>query len=438
MFFAILPLIMVMGCASSGTPAATATNNNSAPAAAPTNNGSSGIDLDTAIKEAALQMDERLPGGTEVALVSLASSSLQLSEYIINRLEAALVDSRTLVVVDRANLDKVRAEQNLQLSGEISDESAKEVGQLLGAGAIVTGSFTNLGDMYILNLKAINMKTAAVAVSYPADIAKNTRIETLLAMGGDATGSVAASGNRPASGGTQAAPPPAQAPAAGEYRVGGTGPAGGLIFYSADSARAEATPPPVDGKYLVGNMGPASGVVFHSVALVTTLPPVGGEYRVGDTGPGGGIIFYINPQAGPWKYLEAAPAETEWSSITWSSNNNATNIAGTGVAIGTGKRNTETILRVLTEKRENDRAAQFCDSLEYGEYADWFLPSKDELNLMYTNLKAKRIGGFSDTLYWSSSQTNNIWNSWAQNFGDGRQEEQSKSNTYSVRAIRQF
>jgi hypothetical protein len=59
----------------------------------------------------------------------------------------------------------------------------------LGAGAIVTGSFTDLGDVYGLTLKAINMETAAVAVSYPADIAKSSRITTLLAAGGGVAGS---------------------------------------------------------------------------------------------------------------------------------------------------------------------------------------------------------------------------------------------------------
>jgi hypothetical protein len=143
----------------------------------------SGIDLQTAIAEAASQMDSRLPEGTEIAIVSIASYSTQFSEYAISNLESALVRSGKLVVVDRANLDKVRAEQGFMLSGEVSDESAKEIGRLLGADAIVTGSFVDLGDVYGLTLKAINMETAAIAASYLGDVAKSTRIETLLAFG---------------------------------------------------------------------------------------------------------------------------------------------------------------------------------------------------------------------------------------------------------------
>lgn len=156
--------------------------------AAPQVSSPAGIDLDAAIREAAGQMGESLPAGTEVALVSVASTSAQFSEYVISRLEAALVSGRKLIVVDRANLDKIREEQGFQLSGEVDDNSAKEIGKILGAGAIVTGSFINLGDVYGLSLKAINMKTAAIAVSYPADIAKSVRIETLLASGGGSAG----------------------------------------------------------------------------------------------------------------------------------------------------------------------------------------------------------------------------------------------------------
>jgi hypothetical protein len=170
------------------------------------------MDLDAAILEAAAQMGENLPANTEVALVSVASTSAQFSEYVISRLEVALVGGRKLVVVDRANLDKIKAEQGFQLSGEVDDNSAKEIGKILGAGAIVTGSFINLGDMYGLSLKAINMKTAAIAVSYPADITKSTRIETLLATGGGGgsggTGTRTAQTPR-ASGSTTAATPAA-------------------------------------------------------------------------------------------------------------------------------------------------------------------------------------------------------------------------------------
>jgi hypothetical protein len=212
----VMPLLVLMGCGFSR------------PMLAARDSGAVGMELDAAIREAAAQMEANLPGRTEIALVSFASQSAQLSEYVINRLEAALVSGKKLVVVDRANLDRIREEQGFQLSLEVSDESAKAIGKLLGAGAIVTGSFTDLGDAYGLTLKAINMETAAIAVSYPADIAKSTRITTLLAAGGGAAGAQAA---RAGSGAQAARKPAAPAAPAVVYAIGDTGPAGGIVFH---------------------------------------------------------------------------------------------------------------------------------------------------------------------------------------------------------------
>ncbi|GHT80488.1 hypothetical protein FACS189467_2740 [Bacteroidia bacterium] len=330
------------------------------------------MDLDAAIKEAAVKMGTKLPAKTEVALVSVASSSAQFSEYVISRLEAALVDDGKLIVLDRANLDKVRDEQGFQLSGEVDDKSAKDIGKILGAGAIVTGSFINLGDMYGLSLKAINMKTAAIAVSYPADIAKSSRIETLLASGGSA-----------GTGGTRTA----QAPR-------------------------------------------ASGNTTQAV------PSASKTYKVGDKGPAGGIVFYDKfNYADGWRYLEVAPEETE-QVMEWGTRGKQA--GGTQTGIGAGKRNTPNIANFLAKAGEVGRAAQFCDLLEYGGYEDWFLPSKDELNMMYQNLKQKNLGGFSNANYWSSSESDS-YDSYSQGFGNyGSQDNRTKSNTCRVRAIRQF
>jgi hypothetical protein len=76
---------------------------------------------------------------------------------------------------------------------------------------------------------------------------------------------------------------------------------------------------------------------------------------------------------------------------------------------------------------------------------DWFLPSKDELDLIYKNLRAKGLGGFTGDIYWPSSYSGG-WDSglWRQGFGDGGQRFDSiwtgsgGSNAYRVRAVRQF
>ncbi len=80
-----------------------------------------------------------------------------------------------------------------------------------------------------------------------------------------------------------------------------------------------------------------------------------------------------------------------------------------------------------------DEANEYCKSLGEG----WRLPTKDELNLMYTNLKQAGLGGFGKDWFWSSSQISNV-SAWYQNFSDGYQSYDNKSSSVSVRACRAY
>jgi TolB-like protein len=159
------------------------------------------------------------------------------------------------------------------------------------------------------------------------------------------------------------------------------------------------------------------------------------EYKVGDIGPAGGMVFYDKGTfSGGWRYMETALVETEFTA-QWGAAGKSVN--GTTTGIGAGKQNTETIIRFLRSIGENGKATQLCNSLAVADFDDWFLPSKDELDLMYKNLKTRGLGGFSDSRYWSSSEAN-IDYVWDQRFRDGAQNASYKYNTFSVRAIRAF
>jgi len=124
-------------------------------------------------------------------------------------------------------------------------------------------------------------------------------------------------------------------------------------------------------------------------------------YRIGDTGPAGGLIFYDKGNAfDGWRYQEAAPADLP-GTYQWGG------------------------------------AARACADYVYGGYDDWVLPSKGMLNLMYTNLKKKGLGGFKDDWYWSSSQylSNTAW---VQSFSSGIRNDSYERNTHCVRSVRAF
>ena len=152
-----------------------------------------------------------------------------------------------------------------------------------------------------------------------------------------------------------------------------------------------------------------SDKVTSDVTLFAKWTP---DYALRDTGPAGGLIFYDKGSySDGWRYLEAAPSDQS-TSAEWGCH--GTLITGAdGIAVGTGEQNT---IDIENGCATAGTAADICANLSLGGYSDWFLPSKDELNLMYTNLKVAGVGGFVANGYWSSSE-DNAHSAWGQRFG---------------------
>jgi hypothetical protein len=150
----------------------------------------------------------------------------------------------------------------------------------------------------------------------------------------------------------------------------------------------------------------------------------------------GGIIFYVceNGQHG----LIAAPRDQN-DEISWNNGiNRYTNTTGDGIR--SGEMNTLLITALQTNDNPTGNfAAKVCADYSVTvngvTFGDWYLPSKYELNLLFT--KKSIVGGFSDNYYWSSTELSSI-SAWAQNFSTGIQYNLKKISPFSVRAIRAF
>jgi hypothetical protein len=157
----------------------------------------------------------------------------------------------------------------------------------------------------------------------------------------------------------------------------------------------------------------------------------------------GGVVAYLFQEgdagyvAGEMHGLIVATEDQTSFLVKWY--NGVNTDVTTGTAIGTGLANTNAIITSQGGTAGSYAyAAGICADYSVTEggvtYDDWFLPSKDELNVIYEN--QTNIGDFSKS-YWSSSQYD-ITNVWWQYFTNGNQRNSPKSYADRVRAVRSF
>jgi uncharacterized repeat protein (TIGR02543 family) len=214
------------------------------------------------------------------------------------------------------------------------------------------------------------------------------------------------------------------------------------------------------------------------------------EPTVGDLGPAGGYIFYDDTVGYDFngdstiastekdlldgtndgtvsgdRYLEAAPYgwynDEDDPAFQWGAVDYDVTPSATATGVGAGKTNTENIVSYhdnlgelyqdkgdyytnptyYSQDNDGSVAAKVCDEYTVTEngtvYDDWFLPSKDELDLMRENLHLQGLGGFSSSYYWSSSEGDDDF-AWGQDFTDGNQSSYYKDYVDRVRAVRAY
>ena len=131
------------------------------------------------IEQTVEEIRRQLTAQTKIAVLNFSSDRQELSTYVIDELNNAIVREGSLTVVDRQQLDLVRQEQNFQMSGDVDDKSAQSAGKLLGAQSVLSGSFTEIGNAYRFRIRVIAVETGVVQYSNSIEI-KNDKVLTAL------------------------------------------------------------------------------------------------------------------------------------------------------------------------------------------------------------------------------------------------------------------
>ena len=159
---------------------------------------------------------------------------------------------------------------------------------------------------------------------------------------------------------------------------------------------------------------------------------------VGQIGPGGGKVFFDKGNSsGGWQYLETAPNDQvsplradSLLGVSWGCSGMSTPV--TEFTVGSGESNTTFI---VNECNELNFAAKVCHDLVLGGQNDWFLPSRDEMNLLQKNINI--ITG-NQLYYWTSSSSGNTAFYYYYYYTNSYYYNDQKNTLRGVRAVRAF
>lgn len=100
-----------------------------------------------------------------------------------------------------------------------------------------------------------------------------------------------------------------------------------------------------------------------------------------------------------------------------------------------GRENTTKLAGQPTQRQDPFTPALMCDEMKAHGHDDWYLPAKNELEIVRRHLGPQPNNGFKDAYYWSSSEmsSNNVWSNY---FGGVDDTAYYKRTAFQARCIR--
>ncbi len=327
------------------------------------------------------------------------------AEQFLISFQSLLSKTKKVSVVDRNSLDKIKEQLKFQNEDWSDSEKVAELGRALNAEIVITEKINDAFDVLNLTISMIDVNTTVMISSAGKD-AENAK----------------------------------------------------TLYKSL----AEIVQELVDGMDDNISTKPKKQTSKNddNTATTTTVYPSNVKYKIGDRGPGGGIVFYVSEigftvynSPGIYHYMECSDLIS--SSMTWcpfrlsqyENHGKYDNYCckdyelSTKTDFGYGKYNTSRIINVY--HRHGSVNSSNCAAYKCNQYStsttkagEWWLPSKDELDYIYSNLAKNGIIPASG-YFWSSSHDNN--DVWYQSFSDGNQHSSFLKDFHdSVRAVRAF
>jgi TolB-like protein len=146
-------------------------------------------DFDKEIDQLSGNLAEKIAaaGKKKIAVVDftdLDGSVTELGRFLAEEFSTALAGTgKGFIVVDRIHLKTLLKEHKLSSTGLIDQNTIRQLGKIAGVDALITGSLTPLGESVRINVKVLDIETAAVIEANRGNIAMTDAIKDLMRKG---------------------------------------------------------------------------------------------------------------------------------------------------------------------------------------------------------------------------------------------------------------
>jgi curli biogenesis system outer membrane secretion channel CsgG len=121
--------------------------------------------------------------GRKIAVVPFRQSNGQstiLGSYISEELITDLVMIGNLKMVERSMLDKLIGELKLSQTGLIDPDTAKKLGKVAGADAIISGTITAFQTYVVINCRLIETQTGKIYAAAQTTVIKDDNLQKMM------------------------------------------------------------------------------------------------------------------------------------------------------------------------------------------------------------------------------------------------------------------
>ncbi len=147
------------------------------------------VDFDKEIDQLSAKIAEKITAASKkkiavVDFTDLDGSVTEFGRFVAEEFSTALAGTgKGFTVVDRLHLKALLKEHKFSSSGLLDQNTIRKLGKIAGVDALVTGSLTPWGEGVRINVKVLDIETAAVINANRGNIAMTDAVKSLMRKG---------------------------------------------------------------------------------------------------------------------------------------------------------------------------------------------------------------------------------------------------------------